>query len=199
MTERSSKALRVVAVLVGLAALAAIVVWYKFYRVVPQPVWIHADQRDTFFYGSVDANHVLGVPYWIWLALPRMFPEYMPAPGGYAALGMSWEEGREMPVGFAKQRIGYIRVTGNCALCHAVSHPNGPDEAPTIVAAVPGHATDMKPLYSFLQQSAKDPRFNADEFLSEIDTATKLSFLDRLLYRYVLIPRTQKALSDDPG
>jgi hypothetical protein len=57
----------------------------------------------------------------------------------------------------------------------------------------------MKPLYTFFQNSAKDPRFNADEFFTEIDTATKLSFLDRLLYRYVLIPRTLKAFMSDPG
>jgi hypothetical protein len=167
--------------------------------VTPQPKWIGASQRDNFFYGSVDPKGAPGIPYWIWLAMPRMFPEYMPGPGGYAALGMSWEEGREMPVGFAKQRVGYIRVTGNCALCHAVSYPNGPDEAPTIVAAVPGRATDMKPLFTFFQQSAKDPRFNADEIFSEVDTATKVSFLDRLLYRYVLIPRTRQALMNDPG
>jgi hypothetical protein len=39
-----------------------------------------------------------------------------------------------------------------------------------------------------------DPRFNADEILAEVDTATKLSVADRLLYRYVLIPRTKQAL-----
>jgi len=194
MTERSSKALRVVAVLVGLAALAAIVVWYKFYRVVPQPVWIHADQRDTFFYGSVDANHVLGVPYWIWLALPRMFPEYMPAPGGYAALGLSWEEGREMPLGFAKQRIGYIRVSGNCALCHATSLRNAADEVPTIIPAASGRTIDIQPLLTFFKRCAQDSRFNADEILSEVETAATLSLSDRLLYRFVLIPRTRESL-----
>jgi hypothetical protein len=200
MDNHSKKKLLItVAVLVGLAAAIFAIACYEMSRAVPQPAWISQSPRDSFFYGSVGAENTPGIPYWLWLAMPRMFPEYMPGPGGYAALGMSWEEGREMPVGFAKQRIGYIRVTGNCALCHAISNPNGPDEAPTIVPAVPGHATDMKPLYTFLQQSAKDPRFNADEFLSEIDTATKLSVLDRLLYRYVLIPRTQKALSHDPS
>ena len=194
MTERSGKALRVVTVLVGLAALAGIVVWYKCYRVVPQPVWIRADQRDTFLYGSVDADHVIGVPYWIWLALPRMFPEYMPSPGGYAALGLSWEEGREMPVGFAKQRIGYIRVTGNCALCHTTSQRNAPDEVPTVIPVVEGRTIDTQPLLTFFKRCAQDSRFNADEILSEVETATTLSLSDRLLYRFVLIPRTREAL-----
>ena len=111
-----------VVLLVGLAVVAGITIWWKLYRVVPQPAWITADARDNYFYGSVGAGQTAGIPYWVWLEMPRMFPEYMPGPGGYASLGLSWEEGREMPVGFAKQRVGYIRVTGNCALCHAVSN-----------------------------------------------------------------------------
>jgi hypothetical protein len=193
-----------IAVVIGIAVVAGVAVWYSSYRVVPQPAWISADARDKYLYGSTGGgstggNHAEGLPYWIWLAMPRMFPEYMPGPGGYAALGLSWEEGREMPVGFTKQKIGYVRVTGNCALCHAVSYPTGPDEAPRIVAAVPGHATDVQPLMTFLRRCAQDPRFNADEIFSEVDTATKLSLFERLRYRFILIPRTREALMKDPA
>jgi hypothetical protein len=194
MAERRTKTLRVMAVLAVLAVLAGIAIWYKFYRIVPQPAWIRADPRDTFFYGSVGADQVSGVPYWIWLALPRMFPEYMAAPGGYAALGLSWEEGREMPVGFAKQRVGYIRVSGNCALCHATSQRDAPDSVPTVIPAATGHTTDIQPLLTFFKRCAEDPRFNADEILAEVETATTLSLADRALYRFVLIPRTRQAL-----
>ena len=194
MAERNTKTLRLVAVLVVLAVLIGITIWYKFYRVVSQPAWISADQRDAFLYGSVDADQVSGVPYWIWLALPRMFPEYIPAPGGYAALGLSWEEGREMPVGFAKQRIGYIRVTGNCALCHSTSQRSGPDTEPTVIPVAKGTTTDIRPLLTFFKRCAQDPRFNADEILGEVETATTLSLADRTLYRFILIPRTRHAL-----
>ncbi len=181
-----------VAVVVMLAVV--ITVWQKFYRDVPQPQWIGADQTTEFLYGAVGAEDTPGIPYWVWLAMPRMFPEYMPGPGGYASLGLSWEEGREMPVGFAKKTIGYVRVTGNCALCHAASQSDGPDSVPTVVIAAPGHTTNVQGLLSFFTQCAQDPRFNADEILTEVDMATKLSFLDRLLYRYVLIPRAKRAL-----
>jgi hypothetical protein len=186
----------VVAGFVALVIVIAICLWSHLYRVVPQPAWITADQRDNFLYGSVDAQDVSGIPYWIWLAMPRTFPEYMPGVGGYAAFGVAWEEGREMPAGFAKQRIGYIRVTGNCALCHTTFNRNTPDAVPAVVPAVAGHVTDIKPLMTFFTRCAQDPRFNADEILSEVETATKLSLFDRLLYRYVLIPRTRKALLD---
>ncbi len=181
-----------------LVLLAGVLVWSKLNRVVAQPKWIASDQRTTYFYGSVDAGKATGIPYWIWLAMPRIFPEHMPGTGGYASLGLSWEEGREMPAGFAKQRIGYIRVTGNCALCHVISQPGGPDQPPIIVAAMPGRTTDLKPLLNFVAECATDSRFNADELFAEIDSDTKLSYFDRLLYRYVLIPRTRKALIDNP-
>lgn len=194
MAERNTKTVWVMVVLVVLAVSAGITIWYKFYRVVPQPAWISADQHYTFLYGSVDADRVSGVPYWIWLALPRMFPEYMPAPGGYAALGLSWEEGREMPVGFAKQRIGYIRVSGNCALCHATSQLDARDAVPIVNPVATGRTTDIQPLLTFFKRCAQDSRFNADEILAEVETATTLSLADRALYRFVLIPRTRQAL-----
>ncbi len=191
--------IKILAVVALLAAGAGILAWCAIYRVVDQPAWIASNQRDHYFYGSAGATKAEGMPYWIWLALPRLFPEHMPATGGYAALGLSWEEGREMPVGFAKQRVGYIRVSGNCALCHAVSHSNGPDSAPTILTAVKGQATDLQPLFKFYRDCAQDPRFNADELFSEINDDTRLSLQDKLLYRYILIPRIQKQLIDDPA
>jgi hypothetical protein len=195
--EKQPKKKILIAVVVLLSFLCVgVTIWYQMYRLVPQPVWITADQRDNYFYGSLGAGQTTGLPYWIWLELPRMFPEYMPGPGGYAALGLSWEEGKEMPIGFAKQRVGYIRVTGNCALCHAVSNHNAAADVPTITAAVRGQSTDMQPLLTFLTRCAQDPRFNADEILAQVDTATKLSLSDQLLYRYLLIPLTRHALLD---
>jgi hypothetical protein len=185
--------------LVVLVAAAAVTTWCALYRVVKQPNWIASDERDAYFYGSIEAGKTAGLPYWVWLAMPRIFPEHMPGPGGYASLGLSWEEGKEMPVGFAKQRVGYIRVTGNCALCHVISQSNGTDLGPDIVTAVPGRTTDLKPLLAFFRDCAADPRFNADEFFAEIDGDTKLSYFDRLLYRYVLIPRTRRSLMADPA
>jgi hypothetical protein len=177
-------------VLLGLGIAA----WYCLYREVPQPGWIAANPRDDFFYGSVGAERSAGLPFWVWLVLPRLCPDHLPGPGGYAALGRPWEQGKEMPVGFAKKMVGYVRVGGNCALCHAVSSRPGTDEVPLPVIAGPGQAADVQPVQTFLAQCAQDPRFNADDILSEISMATKLSVPERLLYRYVLIPRTRRAL-----
>ena len=61
------------------------------------------------------------MPYWIWLVLPRIFPEYLPRPGGYASLGMLARDGHEMPIGLSKVTVGFPRVGINCAMCHTAS------------------------------------------------------------------------------
>src|SRR4051794_5527736 len=117
--HHSSNRRMTIVVLVLLVIGVGLAYWYKFERDVAQPSWITASARDTFLYGSAGSERGAGIPYWIWLALPRVFPEYLPYPGGYVALGMAWEEGKEMPAGFSKKTVGYVRVAGNCALCHA--------------------------------------------------------------------------------
>jgi hypothetical protein len=164
------KSILIVMAVLLLAGAAAFGVWYKMYRVAAQPGWITADKRDDFLYGSLGDEGTAGIPYWIWLTLPRIFPEYLPGEGGYAALGFSWEESKEMPAGFAKQTVGYVRVAGNCAICHAYSRSNGPDAAPTVFAAGPGHTAEVQSLLVFYQRCAQDPRFNADNILDEVST-----------------------------
>jgi hypothetical protein len=191
--------LSIAAVAIVVIAAMVIALWYQLYHVRAQPAWITADLRDRYFYGSVGAGETPGIPYWVWLAMPRLYPEEMRDPGGYAALGMAWEETREMPVGFAKQQAGYIRVSGNCALCHVTTLPTEPDQPPRIVPAVSGKTNDLKRLLDFYRECAADPRFNADELFSEIDKDTSLSLWDKTLYRYVLIPRIKKAFLQDPA
>ena len=93
----------------------AILVWEKFFHEVPQKF---ASLEERFKYGSIGTENEQGIPYWIWVVLPRVFPENLPGPGGYSSLGLAWEEGQEVPVGFSKKRIGYERVAFNCAVCH---------------------------------------------------------------------------------
>jgi mono/diheme cytochrome c family protein len=192
MTRRSKRNIWIVAVL--LLVVVAITAWANLWREKPQPQWITADKRDNFLYGSVGGERDAGIPYWIWLALPRMFPEYMPGNGGYLSVGLSWEEGKEMPAGFSKKTVGYVRVAGNCAICHAASYRSGPDEGPEVVPVVPGRSSDVQALLTFFQQCAQDPRFNSTEIMTEINSATNLTWFDSLLYRYVLIPRTRRQL-----
>jgi len=105
--------------LMNVGILAAVLVfmvgstaWYTFFREVPQKL-ANDSIEEYFKYGSIGAENQNGLPYWIWQVLPRMFPEYLPGPGGYASLGLLWEQGREMPIGFSKKTIGFDRVAFN--------------------------------------------------------------------------------------
>ncbi len=169
-----------------LAAVGGSVAWYKFFRVVPQPEFATPEER--FKYGSLGGEESSGIPYWIFIALPRMFPEYLPGPGGYASLGIAWEEGHDLPVGFSKKTVGFERVTNNCAVCHVASYRASENESPTFVVAGPGHTTNVQGFFRFLTQCANDPRFNADNLLGEIAMLYELSWLDRALYRFLIIP-----------
>ena len=181
-----------VGVLIVLVVWAGFIGWYKFFRVVPQPPF--ANYEMQFKYGSLGAESDRGIPYWIWLVLPRIFPEYLPGPGGYKSLGMAWEPGEEIPAGFAKKTVGFPRVTNNCAACHTAVYRTKINELPTFVAAGPAHTSNVQAYFRFLFKAANDLRFNADEIMREINIVTKLSWLDRLSYRYLIIPLTKKAL-----
>jgi mono/diheme cytochrome c family protein len=178
----------VVALVGGAAGLAA---WYYIFREVPTHF---ADAAENFKYGSLGNEQTEGIPYWIWLVLPRIFPEKLPGLGGYASLGLVWEEGRELPVGFSKKQIGFDRVALNCAFCHAATFRASPGDKPTVVAGGPSHQFDPQSYIRFLHACASDPRFNADTIMREIASVYKLSAVERALYRYVLIPQTKEAL-----
>src|SRR5437667_421352 len=108
------------AVLLVLAVFGGIFAYNNFFRTPPPPFF--ASDEDHFLFGSIGTEETDGIPYWIWLVLPRIFPEYLPAPGGYASLGMLSKDGHEMPIGLSKVTIGFERVGINCAICHTASY-----------------------------------------------------------------------------
>ncbi len=192
---RKSRTLLVILALVVIAGAAVgITGWYKLLREEPQPAWVTATPEMRFKYGSIGGENDAGIPYWIFLVLPRMFPNYLPGPGGYASLGVPWEQGQELPVGFTKKVIGFPRVANNCAVCHTTAYRTKKNENPTYVDAGPGHTVNVEGFFKFFIDCAKDPRFNADNILYEISQEVELSFLDKLIYRFLIIPITKQRL-----
>jgi mono/diheme cytochrome c family protein len=179
-------------------ALGGLFTWTKFFREEKE---VFANEEEHFKYGSLGAEGDRGIPYYLWLVLPRVFPELMPGPGGYKSFGVVWEEGREVPVGFSKKRVGFDRITNNCAICHTATYRLSEDEKPHVVAAGPGAGANLQSMLRFLFKAAHDPRFNSDIIMNEIRLVSAnnyrnggLSFVDRQIYRYLLIPFTKKAL-----
>ena len=187
-----------VLVLIIVGLLGGWFTYAKFFREEPE---VFANDEEHFKYGSLGAEGDRGIPYYLWLVLPRVFPELMPGPGGYKSFGLVWEEGHEIPVGFAKKTVGFARVTNNCAICHTTTYRLNENEKPHVVVAGGGQASNMQALLRFLFKAAHDPRFNSDIIMNEIRLVNAnnygnggLSFIDRQIYRYLLIPFTKKAL-----
>ena len=190
--EGSAFRMRAVAVALVLVALAGTLTYYEFFRTVPPPFF--ASDEEHFLYGSIGTEGTAGVPYWIWLVLPRVFPDKLPYPGGYSSLGILSQEGRELPVGFSKQTIGIERVGINCAFCHTSSYRTSASEKPVYVPAGPSNTTSPQDYLRFLFACASDPRFNSSTIMAEIARNYHLSLLDRLTYRFILIPFTKLTL-----
>ena len=182
------------AILVVLGALLAYIGWSRFFREEPQPAWVTATPEMRFKYGSIGAEWDAGIPYWIFYVIPGVFPEKFPGPGGYAALGAAWETGQELPIGFTKKVIGFPRVANTCAVCHTASYRSSPQENPTFVASGPSNTLNIVAYFRLLVDIAKDPRFDADVLMREIELVTDLDWIDRLAYRFLLIPITRKRL-----
>jgi hypothetical protein len=168
--------------------------WFVLLRPVAQP---HVnDPIQEFNHGSIGNEERQGLPYWIWRVLPQMFPEYLPGDrDGYAAIGLYWVAGEELPVGLSKKTLGVIpRVAPNCAFCHQGSYRLYADDSPTLVPGGPGTRVNPQAYLRFLADAGQDARFNADAVMKEITAIYDMPWWERLLYRYLLIPLTKSAL-----
>src|SRR5260370_13999443 len=113
----------IIIVLVLIVAILAWGVWYKLFREVGT---YYANDLDHWQHGSIGAEGQQGLPMWIFFVLPRMFPEYLPRPGGWGALGLPTASSEELPIGFTKETVGIPRVAINCAFCHTATYRLAP-------------------------------------------------------------------------
>lgn len=180
-----------VLIILLLGGVVGYVGWYNLFREVPT---YYESAEEHFKYGSIGTEQPQGIPYWIWLVLPRLFPDKLPGTGGYTSLGFTWEEGKETPVGISKKTVGFPRIGVTCAVCHSSTYRKTDKDNPTIVAAGPSTKFNLQGYIRFLGAAASDPRFTPNYILNEISYNHELSWLEKLLYRYLIIPQTQRAL-----
>jgi hypothetical protein len=179
-------------ILIVVVIAIAITGWNTLFR--RAPLTYYESPADHFKYGSVGTEAVEGIPYWIWVVLPRLFPEKLPGSGGYTSLGLTWEEGREMPIGLTKERIGFDRVGVNCALCHVGTVRSDNLDKPSFLVGGPSTKFDVQRYLQFFFDCAHDPRFTATFILPEIEYNHHITLLENILYRLFIIPQTQQRL-----
>jgi mono/diheme cytochrome c family protein len=142
----------------------------------------YTDAREHFKYGSTGGERGygtqfgFGIPYWIWVSLPELFPEYLPdrRPGrGYQAFGMIYEDGRDprydLPVGMSMRRVqGIDRVYFNCAVCHTGSVRSAPGAPRQVVLGMPANTLNLGALVRFLDRSAANWKFRGTRVMPKI-------------------------------
>jgi mono/diheme cytochrome c family protein len=143
---------------------------------------VYDDIENHYKYGSTGGERSsglqpgFGIPYWIWVILPELFPEHLPdqTPGrGYASFGMLYEPGRdprfELPIGISTRLTqGIDRVYFNCASCHTGSVRETPSSDPQYVIGMPSNTFDLGRFGRFLFDVAGDRRMTPEYVMAEI-------------------------------
>ena len=181
-----------------LVIIVAILVTVSIYLVSPlflgNGAVKYADIEDHFKYGSIGGEAANGIPYWVWKVLPIVFADKLSGEG-YTSLGFIQEPGKDLPIGFSQGKIGFNRVAQNCATCHAGTLRETPDSQPQIITTMPSNTVNLGAYIQFLSDVAIDERFNAREMMPQIEAmGAKLNPLEKLVYRYLVIPQTRDAL-----
>jgi hypothetical protein len=132
---------------------------------------------------------------------------------GFAAFGMvsedkpdmprGWQPGQprfDRPIGVSKRRVLGVDLVGlNCAFCHQgtirvqVKDKDQVKEVQRVVLGGTGHNVDIEQYFLFLFSSLQDPGFTAERVMPAIEKelerqGAKLGWMQRLLYRWILIP-----------
>src|SRR5581483_8348328 len=180
------------AVVIAIIAVAGYFLWYNLLRAEPDIQY--SSVQEHFKYGAIGLGSDSRIPYWLWKVLPDMFPEKLPGPGGWASLGLIMEDRHDLPIGFAHRKIGYDSVEANCALCHTAQIRRTVVSKPEIVLGAPAHTLDLQGFQRFLYACAADPRFTPDNVIAAINRVHKLSLMESMLYRFLIVPATKEGL-----
>lgn len=185
---------------VGLVAMGGVAVGSEV-RPAAAPQGVQGDSPENHYkYGTIGMSISARVPYWVWRALPVMFPEHLPDPArGVESLGLLFEEGKDLPIGFSRRDEGYPTIEPNCALCHTGSVRAAPGAPRQILIGAPAGSLDLQAFQTFLYRSAADPRFTPENVVAAIEkemakSGETMSATDRLMYRWAVVPMTKSAL-----
>jgi hypothetical protein len=186
--------------LLALVVVSALYLIERFTRNRPVD---YADDAMHFMRGSTGGETMNGIPYWIWIALPEIFPEYLPdkTPGrGYSSFGMIYEPGADpryaLPFGMSMRNFrGIDLVYLNCGACHIGTVRDKPGATPRIIPGMPAHQFDLGAWGTFLTTIPKDQKFTPQRFLDQIAAMevnpnrliAKPDLINRLIFEYAAI------------
>ena len=173
----------------------------RFTRNIP----VDYDDETTFFErGSTGGERMDGIPYWVWITLPEIFPEALPdhkTGQGYAAFGMIYEPNDKnnpyaLPLGMSRRNVSGLDVVYlNCGACHIGTVRDSASAVPRAIPGMPAHQFDLGKWGTFLTSVPKDQKFSPQRILDQIDKmqddprrlVPKPDFIDRLILKYYAV------------
>jgi hypothetical protein len=182
-------------ILVVLVAGLLIVSVYLLRRFTRNEAVTYRDPVEHFKYGSTGGEIETGIPYAVWMTLPRIFN----LPGGnYSSFGFLYEPNKDLPIGVSKRNYqGIDRVSFNCAICHYGSVRKAPGEPAQLIAGMPSNTVDLRSFYEFLFNSAKSERFSAGLVLQQAkDMGIHEDLINRQILRYYAVIAMRAFLLD---
>lgn len=192
MTIRNSRRWRTILITsVVVIAVLGVPAWYYLLREVKTE---YASDTEHFKYGSVGVEAANGAPYWVWKVLPRVCSKHLPGENYDDAFGLTWEKGKDAPIGLPVMTVGFRRIGINCGLCHTARVRTSEYDAPAIYYGAPSSTVDLQGYLRFLFACAESREFNSGRIMTAIAAVHDLPVIERLLYRFLVIPQTKRAL-----
>ncbi|HTJ44656.1 MAG TPA: hypothetical protein VL463_21270 [Kofleriaceae bacterium] len=176
----------------------------------------------TFRYAPTGTEAGGGVPYWIFRALPRLFPEeFAGAPPGqpWDAFGLvsvddpKVDRKSAIPRGLVVADTDYQlpgvelgfklkRVAINCSGCHQGEYLDDQDQRHMMDGA-PNAVADHQRYKSFIHHALASPKFTVDNVLAAVDAelesagADKLTTFERVVYTQII--KEMQSSGEKPG
>jgi hypothetical protein len=168
----------ILAILLGIPGLLAVtlggILAWRYLR--PETTPNYANIVDHFKYGSI-GSEVTGLPYWVWKALPGLFPEKFNGQD-LSVFGFVYEtdadgKKRDLPIGLSKRTIqGVERAWFNCAVCRHTGTVNDTSDGPRkTILAMPSNNLDFHGLVAFIVDMADSPQLTPDKLIPEMKKA----------------------------
>ena len=161
----------------------------------------YPDAAAHFMYGSIGAESASGLPYWMWKALPSLYPADFQERNDYSAFGFIYQTDAsghqyDLPVGLSRRRVhGVDMVWFNCATCHTGAWQASADAPRHIVPGMPSNNLDLYRSIMFVLNMGADERIASGLLFPAMQRqGAHLSFADRLLWRYVVLPQVREGL-----
>jgi mono/diheme cytochrome c family protein len=190
----------IVLVMLMLIGLATVVlgVYAKVRSARNSPV-TYSENVPHFLHGSIGAEPESGLPYWVWQALPRLFPEAFEGRLDYRAFGFLYETrpdgtNQDLPVGISKRNYQGVDVVWfNCAVCHTGAVRTSEAASPQIVPGMPANHLDLYRFIRFVLDAGVDERLKAERLIPAMKEAgATFGPVDKLLWTYYIVPRVRE-------